>query len=203
MLSNARRPKFTRMIDWIAQRKWWLFGIILLGCIAGTIQRWWNRREHSQDAAIIAASRKYGVEPALVKAVVWRESWFDPYAKGTSGEVGLMQIMKDTANDWATAQKRTLFSHQQLFDPALNTDCGAWYLRKLLVRYRATDHPVLYALAAYNAGPTRVNKWRHGAAATNSTAFLAQMDFPGTRKYVLTVNARYRDYRRTFQASGK
>jgi soluble lytic murein transglycosylase len=191
------------MIDLIQRHKWWLFGIILLGCLAGWVERWWNRHEHSQDAVILAASRKHGVDPALVKAVVWRESWFDPNAKGTSGEVGLMQIMKDTASDWAKAQRVTLFVHDELFDPAMNTDCGAWYLRRLLGRYQATDHPVIYALAAYNAGPTRIAKWRQGAAVTNSAEFLRQMEFPGTRKYVLTVNGRYREYQRTFAGDGK
>jgi soluble lytic murein transglycosylase len=191
------------MIDLIQRRKWWLFGIILLGCLAGWAERWWNRREHSQDAVIMAASRKHGVDPALVKAVVWRESWFDPNAKGTSGEVGLMQIMKDTANDWAKAQRMMLFTHQELFDPAKNTDCGAWYLRRLLGRYQSTDHPVIYALAAYNAGPSRVARWSKGVGVTNSAEFLRQMEFPGTRKYVLTVNGRYREYQRTFSGNGK
>ena len=177
------------MIDLIKRYKWWLFGIIFLGGLAS----WF-------DAAILAASRKHGVEPALVKAVVWRESWFNPNAKGTSGEVGLMQIMKDTAGDWATAQRVPMFTHHQLFDPAMNTDCGAWYLRKLLMRYRGTDNPVVYALAAYNAGPGRVAKWSQGSAATNSVEFLQQMNFPGTKKYVITVSERYRHYKRTSPA---
>ena len=185
------------MIDLIKRYKWWLFGIIFLGGLASWFEGWRSHHEHSQDAVILAASRKHGVEPALVKAVVWRESWFNPNAKGTSGEVGLMQIMKDTASDWATAQRVPLFTHHQLFDPALNTDCGTWYLRKLLMRYRGTDNPVVYALAAYNAGPGRVAKWSQGSAATNSVAFLQQMNFPGTKKYVLTVSERYQHYKRT------
>lgn len=186
------------MIDLIKRHKWWLFGIIFLGGLVSWFEGWRSHHEHSQDAVILAASRRHGVEPALVKAVVWRESWFNPNAKGTSGEVGLMQIMPDTANDWAAAQRLSFFTHHQLFDPAKNTDCGAWYLRKLLVRYRATDHPVVYALAAYNAGMGRVAKWSKGSAVTNHAEFLQQMDFPGTRKYVATVEERYRHYRRSF-----
>jgi soluble lytic murein transglycosylase len=186
------------MIDLIARCKWWLFGIILLGGLACWFESWRSHREHSQDAVILAAGRKHDVDPALIKAVVWRESWFNPNAKGTSGEVGLMQIMKDTANDWAAAQRVTLFTHSQLYDPAKNTDCGAWYLRKLLTRYRGTDNPVVYALAAYNAGPGRVAKWSQGGAATNNAEFLQQMDFGGTKKYVLSVSERYQHYRRSF-----
>lgn len=188
------------MIDLIKRYKWWLFGIIFLGGLVSWYQGWRSFREHSQDKAILAASAKYGVDPALVKAVVWRESWFDPRATGSSGEVGLMQIMKDTASDWASAERVSLFTHYQLYDPAKNTQCGAWYLRRLLQRYRHTDNPVVYALAAYNAGPSRVTKWSKGAAATNSAEFLAQMDFPGTKKYVKTVAARYQIYRQSFPA---
>ena len=186
------------MIDLIKRYKWWLFGIILLGGIATWWEQWRSHHEHSQDAVILAASRKHGVEPALVKAVVWRESLFDPNARGTRGEAGLMQIMKDTATDWAAAQRFTTFAHHELFDPAKNTDCGAWYLRKLLTRYRGTDNPMIYALAAYNAGPGRVAKWSKGGTITNSVEFMEQMDFPGTKKYVLSVVARYRHYQTSF-----
>jgi soluble lytic murein transglycosylase len=186
------------MVELIKRYKWWLFGIIFLGGLATSFERWRSYREHSQDAVILAAAAKYGVDPALIKAVVWRESWFNPRATGTSGEVGLMQIMKDTANDWAAAERVPLFLHQQLYDPAKNTQCGAWYLRRLLARYRHTDNPVVYALAAYNAGPTRVARWSKGAATTNSVEFLREMDFPGTKKYVLSVAGRYQHYRRNF-----
>jgi soluble lytic murein transglycosylase len=187
------------MIDLIKRYKWWLFGIIFLGGLVSWIQGWRSYREHSQDEVIVAAGAKYGVDPALVKAVVWRESWFNPRATGSSGEVGLMQIMKDTANDWATAERFTLYAHSQLYNPAKNTECGAWYLRRLLTRYRHTDNPVVYALAAYNAGPSRVARWSQGAAATNSFELVRQMNFPGTRKYVESVTKRYEYYRRTFQ----
>lgn len=186
------------MVDLIKRYKWWLFGIIFLGGLVTFFERYTTFREHSQDAVILAAGAKHGVDPALIKAVVWRESWFNPRATGASGEVGLMQIMKDTAKDWATAERVTLFTHSKLYNPAKNTECGAWYLRRLLTRYRNTDNPIVYALSAYNAGPARVARWSQGAAATNSVEFLKEMDFPGTRKYVASVTKRYEQYRRVF-----
>jgi len=191
------------MIDLIKRYKWWLFGTIILGGLVSWIQGWRSYREHSQDEVILAASAKYGVDPALVKAVVWRESWFNPNAKGSSGEVGLMQIMKGTADDWAAAERSTLYAHSQLYNPAKNTECGAWYLRRLLTRYRNTDNPIVYALAAYNAGPSRVTKWSKGAAMTNSIAFLDEMDFPGTKKYVESVAKRYHHYQREFSPKSR
>jgi soluble lytic murein transglycosylase len=191
------------MIDRIKRYQWWLFGIIVLGGLVTFYERYASVREHSQDSVILAAGAKYGVDPALIKAVVWRESWFNPRATGASGEVGLMQIMKDTAKDWAGAERITLYTHAQLYNPLKNTECGAWYLRRLLTRYRNTDNPVVYALSAYNAGPTRVARWSQGAAATNSVEFLRQMDFPGTRKYVVSVTKRYEHYRRVFPARNR
>ena len=180
----------------------WAQGVLLvlfLGVLAfGLVQQWRGARERSQDNVILAAAVRYNIHPALIKAVVWQESWFDPNARGTSGEVGLMQIRAPTAQDWAMAEKAKLFTHFQLFDPVKNTQCGAWYLRRLLNRYRQTDNPLAYALAAYNAGPAHVNRWSKGEGATNSVVMLQQMDFPGTRKYVLRVIWRYEHYRKSF-----
>jgi len=186
------------MIEFIKKIKWWLMGIILLGALAFWIDRWRTYTESSQDAVILAAAAKHRISPALVKAVVWQESWFNPNAKGSSGEIGLMQIMKDTGNDWARAENVRLFVPERLFEPAKNTECGAWYLRRLLTRYSRTDNPLPYALAAYNAGPGNVNKWSTGAGATNSQVFLRQMTFPGTRKYVESVTKRFRYYAKVF-----
>jgi soluble lytic murein transglycosylase len=185
-------------MDLIRKYKWWLFGLIALGCLLTLWERWRTWRENSQDPHILAAAAQYGVDPALVKAVVWRESRFNPNARGRKGEIGLMQIMKDTAEDWAKAEHMPFFLHVQLFDPARNTQAGAWYLRKLLRRYPQTDNPVPYALADYNAGRSHALRWMKGAGATNSTAFIVQIDFPGTKDYVRAVSQRYQRYRKAF-----
>lgn len=175
-----------------------LWVVLVLGSLG--LLRWWQlvRLESSQDAVILAAAQHQGVDAALIKAVVWRESKFDPLARGRKGEIGLMQIMKDTASDWAKAQKLPLFYHEMLFDPARNTEAGAWYLRKLLRRYQHTDNPLPYALADYNAGRGNVLRWATGAAATNSHDFLTGISFPSTRAYVDAVLDRYQKYRRRF-----
>jgi len=181
--------------DRIQKRKWWLFGIIALGIVLALFDRWRVWREDSQDACIIAAARQYNVDPALVKAVVWRESQFNPRVQGRAGEVGLMQLREAAASEWAKAEKVAFYSHRQLFDPGKNTQAGTWYLRKLLARYTQTDNPIPYALADYNAGRTHVLRWNKGAAATNSAVFLTQIDFPGTRKYIAEIMARREKYR--------
>lgn len=174
-----------------------LSGLILLSGIA--IYFFWNnRREHRQDKVILAAAKRYDVDPALVKAVVWRETKFNPDAKGRAGEVGLMQIMESTALDWASAEKIYPFEHEELFDPAKNTSAGAWYLAKVLKRYKSADNPIPYALADYNAGRGNVLKWMTNAAITNSEMFIQQIGFPGTSNYVRAVTRKLEDYRTEF-----
>lgn len=160
--------------------------------------RWWfTKRENRFDSAVIAASRRYQIDPALVKAVVWRESRFDPAAEGKAGELGLMQIRELAASEWAEAENIDGFQHDQLRDPTLNTLAGSWYLAKLLRRYSDTDNPIPYALADYNAGRTHVLRWNHGTGATNSNRFLDQISFPGTRDYVEQVMKRHQHYRKS------
>ena len=180
-------------------KRWrgWLFAIIFLGGLTALVERYRTYRENSQDKPILAAAQKYGVQPALIKAVVWRESWFNPDVRGRKGEIGLMQIRATTAGEWATSEHVVFFTQHQLFDPSKNTLAGAWYLRKLLARYQQTDDALPYALADYNAGRTRVLEWAKGAAATNSAMFVERIGFPGTRDYVRAVMKRYYRYERS------
>jgi len=188
------------VIDWIKKRKWWWFALIVLALLAGVVDRWLFTWEHSQDHYILMAARKYGMDPALIKAVVWRESSFNPRARGTKGEIGLMQIGEMAAQEWAEAEQLASFRHQELVDPLKNTMAGTWYLAKVLRRYLDTDSPYHYALADYNAGRTHVLRWIQGAGRTNSQVFLQQMDYPSTRRYVKSILQRYQRYRREFSA---
>jgi soluble lytic murein transglycosylase len=161
------------------------------------IYLWWNSRlEQSQDNPIRAAANRYKVDPALVKAVVWRESRFNPSVRGRAQELGLMQIREEAAQEWADAEHITGFEHAHCLDPQTNALAGTWYLRKLLRRYVQTDDPIPYALADYNAGRGNVLKWNSGEAATNSTVFVEQIGFPGTKAYVKSVMRRREKYRR-------
>lgn len=178
------------------KRRWpWLFVIIAVGAIITLFERCRTWREDSQDEYILAAARKYGVDPALIKAVVWRESSFNPNVRGDAGEIGLMQVGRLAAEEWAEAERKSFFQHADLFDPAKNTQAGTWYLRKMLRRYAHTDQPMVFALADYNAGRSNVLRWNKDAASTNSTAFLQKMDFPGTRGYIESILKRYQKYK--------
>jgi soluble lytic murein transglycosylase len=167
--------------------------LLALGVIAYWRWDYWHERRF--DSLILAAANRYQIDPALVKAVVWRESRFDPDARGRAGELGLMQIRAAAAGEWAAAEHIASFEHRACLDPATNTLAGAWYLKKLLLRYQQTDNPAAYALADYNAGRSNVLKWIQGPAATRSGAFVAQIGFPATREYVQAILHRADSYR--------
>ena len=160
-------------------------------------------RENSHDKSILAASQRYGVDPTLIKAVIWRESRFNPKARGRAGEIGLMQIREPAAEEWARAEGIPYFSHDHLYDPGKNVLAGTWYLQKALRRYPRVDNPVAYALADYNAGRKHVLRWNQGIAVTNSAQFLKQMDYPGTRAYIAEVQKRQQHYRKTWKLANR
>jgi len=164
-----------------------------------TIQVWLGGARFSNyDPLIRDASQKHGVDPMLLKAIVWRESAFKPDKVGTSGERGLMQVGEAAARDWAKAQKIETFVPTDLFDPKTNLDVGAWYLRKGLERWKQKADPVPFALAEYNAGHGRVERWitetNRGDDAT-AAELIRAIDFPSTRKYIEDITARERYYK--------
>jgi soluble lytic murein transglycosylase len=157
------------------------------------------RRGHRYDALIRECAAAHRLPPALVKAVIWRESAFDAAARGTHGELGLMQLTETAAQEWADARGDAQFQHVHVLDPRTNALAAGHYLAKLVRRYGRTDNPWAYALADYNAGRANVLRWMKGPAETNSAAFLEAMTFPGTRAYVEAILARRADYEADFR----
>jgi soluble lytic murein transglycosylase-like protein len=94
------------------------------------------------------ASQQYGIDPKLIQAIIHVESNFDPQALSRKGAQGLMQLMPQTARDLQVSDA---------FSPKENIDGGTRYLRYLLDMY---NQDMVLALAAYNAGPEKVNLFR-------------------------------------------
>lgn len=148
------------------------------------------------DQTITDVANKHGLDPLLVKAIVWRESAFHPDKVGTVGERGLMQVGEAAAQDWAKAEKIETFMPTDLFDPKTNLEVGTWYFKKALDRWKQKDDPLPFALAEYNAGHARVERWIVDAGHENTTArdLVNAIDFPTTRRYVEDIVARYHSY---------
>jgi soluble lytic murein transglycosylase len=171
--------------------------IAILVFAAGIALLLWREEEREKKffPEIKTAAQRYNVDPFLLKAVVWRESRFNPDARGSKGEIGLMQIQEIAAQEWADAERYSSFEHEHCADPGTNTLAGAFYLGKLLKRYRHTDNPIPYALADYNAGRGNVLKWNSGPASTNSAVFIEQIGFASTKDYVKSVMRKERFFR--------
>jgi soluble lytic murein transglycosylase len=155
-------------------------------------------RFHQHDALIRSIAAEHRLDPMLVKAVVWRESRFDAQKFGTAGERGLMQVSEKAAQEWARETKAENFRVEELFDPKTNLEAGTWYLRRAVEHWQNQSDPIPFALAEYNAGASRAQRWAGGddAKAIPADTFRANIDFPGTRKYVESIIARYEFYKR-------
>jgi len=124
--------------------------------------------KHIRDAADI-----YGLDFALVKAVVQVESNFNPNAVSHAGAIGLMQIMPEN---------HSAFCLHDPYNPRANIMAGTRYLKKLMKRF---DNDVRLSLAAYNAGPSAVERYN------------GVPPYPETCKYVNRVMDFYGRYKRS------
>lgn len=132
------------------------------------------------DSLIDQASRKYGIEPSMVKAVIHAESSFNPRAVSNAGAKGLMQLMDGTSQEMGVKDP---------FNPAQNIEGGTRYLSNLLKKYKGN---IGMALAAYNAGSGRVDR----LDVKNDGDLMAKLHMlPGeTQQYVRKVLQLKQDY---------
>ncbi len=137
----------------------------------------------SYDAYIKEAAAKYGVDPTLIKAVIDTESSFNTNAVSSAGAKGLMQLMDGTARGTGVTNS---------FDPQQNIDGGTRFLSYLLHKY---DGNVQTALAAYNAGPGRVD--RAGIHSDADLASKLELLPKETQKYMNKVLGKQALYRVT------
>jgi len=172
---------------------------------------------HRFDSLITATAHQHNLDPALVKAIVYEESYFSPRARSSQNAIGLMQVTPVVAQQWVEAtrsrslsdavaaipsrasRERDLSFEDTFCDPAVSLHVGCWYLQSLFNRYRDVADPLAVSLAAYNAGPTNVERWVPGAdrVRISREEFIARIDFPATRSYVQKIIQRYDGYKRT------
>jgi soluble lytic murein transglycosylase-like protein len=145
---------------------------LLYGCSGGGYLPYAPRSLDSLQISSLVneAALTTGTPPGLLRAVLMAESAGDPTAISLAGAQGLMQLMPGTAHGCGVADA---------FDPNQNVECGAAYLKQLLVRYHGNT---TLAVAAYNAGPGAVDRY-HGVP-----------PYAETQAYVARVISAYRSY---------
>lgn len=138
-----------------------------------TSPEWYARLRYplGYEHIVTGHARNYELDPALLAAVIYRESKFEADARSASGAIGLMQLLPATAEGIAVHTGGSRFQVDDLYDPEINVRYGSFYLRRLLRKYG----DVREALAAYNAGQANVDRWLAAGEGIR---------FPETREYV-------------------
>jgi soluble lytic murein transglycosylase-like protein len=115
------------------------------------------------NQAINGAGERHQIDPDFINSVIRAESGFNSRAVSKKGAQGLMQLMPQTASQLGVANS---------FDPNSNVEGGTKYLRELLEKY---NFDVVKALAAYNAGPKRVDQYRGVPPYYETRAYVARI----------------------------
>ncbi|HZG21115.1 MAG TPA: lytic transglycosylase domain-containing protein [Herbaspirillum sp.] len=140
-----------------------------------------HRDARKYDSLLSEAAGEFGLDAALLKAVMTAESGFNAGAVSSKGAIGLMQIMPDTAERYGLQGDRRKSLHQKLVDPKINIRLAARYLRDLMAMF---PQHVELAIASYNAGEGTVQKYGNKIP-----------PYPETQGYVRLVSRFYELYR--------
>jgi soluble lytic murein transglycosylase len=134
---------------------------------------------------------RHGLDPNLITALVAQESTFDASARSAANAYGLMQIVPATGRRLARDEKLRRFRTSMLTDPETNVRLGTRYFASL-VRQFGDAH---LALACYNAGESRVRRWRAERPGLERDEFIDDIPFPETQNYVKRILGTAEDYR--------
>ena len=138
-------------------------------------------------------AKQYTLPPYLIASVINVESGYNKNAKSSKNAIGLMQIKVDTANFLNDYYKLDLLvSENDLFNEKTNILYGGMYLRYLINKFASLDT----ALAAYNAGETRVRVWLNDKSFSFDGKSLDNIPFKETSDYVKKVNKNMKFYKK-------
>ena len=133
------------------------------------------------------------ISEALIYALIRTESGFSPTIKSRAGAIGLMQLMPNTAK--AIAHETGQFNAQNLTTPEFNIKLGTRHFQDLLKRYNGDT---IYALAAYNAGGSVVERWRKNLKGMKNDEFIESIPYQETQDYVKKVYSSAATYRQLY-----
>jgi soluble lytic murein transglycosylase-like protein len=143
------------------------------------------------DNYIEQFGQRYGVEKEFILALMKQESVYQTDAHSSADAHGLMQLIPATAREMAAIAGVSLTDMRRLYEAELNIQLGALYIRQL---QRHLGDRKDFILAAYNAGPHRVERWREVAGSDEMDVFIENIQFMETRDYVRKVMKNYWAY---------
>lgn len=157
-----------------------------------TISRLQIRHPLAYWETVSALARETNLDPFLILSVARTESTFRPGLTSPAGAKGVMQFMPRTANRLVKNNPGIGPEHAaDLMRPANAFRLGAYYLRQLLDEY---DGNLVFALAAYNAGPNNLDRWRSRFPTDDLGLFIEDIGYAETRNYVKKILAAYATY---------
>lgn len=193
LLPALSRDDQVRLAQYATHRGWHRFAID-----AAAVAEAWDALElrfpRAYEPTFVEIGQQYSIPETELMAIARRESSFFPEAVSGAGARGLMQLLPSTARRVSPYKQPDL--SQQLFDVKTNVALGGAFYRQLLDRYQ--NNRVL-TLAAYNAGPLRVKRWRSDPGMT-APQWIESIPYPETREYVKSVLAYNVVYRAMNQA---
>jgi len=136
------------------------------------------------------------LDPHLVLALMRQESAFNPRITSTAKAIGLMQLLPSTATEIARSADVDSPTHEDLKQPQVNIRLGVKYLDQLLKKF---DENIIFALAAYNAGPKKVRSWTAQKSGLPPLEFIESIPFIETRNYVKKVLRNYVIYKSLYE----
>jgi soluble lytic murein transglycosylase len=139
-----------------------------------------------------------GIDPYLVAALIAQESTFDPKIRSHANAWGLMQVVPATGRRLARSLGIRRFDTPMLTNPETNIRLGTVYFSRLVEQFGGTH----YALASYNAGESRVVRWRAERPGLDQDEFIDDIPFPETQNYVKRILGTAEDYRMLYGKGG-
>jgi soluble lytic murein transglycosylase len=144
------------------------------------------------------SSSQHDLDPYVMAALIAQESTFDPDAHSSANAWGLMQLVPSTGRRLAPAVGIRRFKVSMLTNADTNIRMGTLYFSRLVEQFGGT----YYALASYNAGESRVVKWKSERPGLDEDEFIDDIPFPETQNYVKRILGTAEDYRRLYGESG-
>jgi soluble lytic murein transglycosylase len=143
-------------------------------------------------------SAAHDLDPYVMAALIAQESTFDPGAHSSANAWGLMQIVPSTGRRLAPAIGIRRFRTPMLTNADTNIRLGTLYFSRLVEQFGGT----YYALASYNAGESRVVRWKSERPGLDEDEFIDDIPFPETQNYVKRILGTAEDYRRLYGEGG-
>ena len=148
------------------------------------------------EETVTKYSEEYELDPLMIYSIIKVESSFDENAESNKGARGLMQITPSTGEWIAEKLKIEEFHSDDLFIPEINIMMGTWYFNYLAEKF---DNDISLVIAAYNAGPGKVQNWLKDKETSENGQDLNNIPYKETENYIKKFDNTYEQYKELYK----